>query len=185
MKLSFLYVVALMICFPGTSPRVYATPPVTWKVNKYEVTFKIKNAGLTVDGSFTGLTADIKFDSRDITSCFIEAGIDVNTINTGITMRNNHLKEEEYFNATKYPRIILQSVSFTKENDGTFKGLFKLTMKGITKTVSIPFSYTETGNEATFKGSFSINRRDYNVGGSSWTMSDNATVTIIVNAIKQ
>ena len=50
-----------------------------------------------VDGSFDGLVADIKFDANNYASGSMEASIDANTINTGIEMRNNHLKKEEYF----------------------------------------------------------------------------------------
>jgi polyisoprenoid-binding protein YceI len=155
-----------------------------WKVSKSLVTFKIKNAGLTVDGSFSGLVAITNFDAINYLKGHIEASVDVNTINTGIDLRNTHLKKEEYFNAAKFPRISMSSISFLKENQGAFKGFFKLTIKGITKDVAIPFSYIESANSATIKASYTLNRRDYNVGGSSWTMSDSVTVNIVVNAIK-
>lgn len=155
-----------------------------WKVNTSSINFKIKNAGLTVEGCFTGLVADIKFDSAHYLKSSMEASVDVGTISTGIAMRNNHLKKEEYFDATKYPKISVKSVSFVKERNGTYKGSFKLTIKGTTKDVLIPFSYSEAGNTAVFKSTFILNRRDYSVGGSSWTMSDEANITIVINAQK-
>lgn len=155
-----------------------------WKVATSSVTFKIKNGGMIVDGSFGGLIADITFDPSNYAKSFMEASMDVNTINTGIDLRNSHLKKEGYFNASKYPKISLKSTLFSKESDGTFKGFFKLTMKGITKDIVIPFSYTESTNNAIFKASFNINRRDYNVGGNSWTMSDDVSVNIVINATK-
>ena len=155
-----------------------------WKVTKSSIDFKIKNAGFTVDGSFGGLTSSIKFDGNNYLKAFIEASVDVNTINTGIDLRNMHLKKEEYFNATGFPKINLKSTSFTKEKDGTFKGVFKLTMKGVTKDVVIPFLYTESGITASIKASFKINRRDYNVGESSWTMSDDVTINLLVSLTK-
>ncbi len=155
-----------------------------WKVQSSSVTFKIKNAGLTVDGSFGEVTADIRFSELHYTEASIEASVKVKTISTGIDLRNNHMKKEEYFNEAIYPEIRLKSTLFSKEKSGIFKSFLKLTMKGITKDVIIPFTYVETGNNAVFKASFVINRRDYNVGGNSWTMSDNATVNVVVNVIK-
>jgi polyisoprenoid-binding protein YceI len=152
-----------------------------WKVSTSSVTFKIKNLGFTVDGSFGGLIADIQFDAANSLNGSIEAS----TLSTGIDLRDKDLKQEKYFNASVYPQINLKSTSFSEENDGTFIGSFKLTMKGISKNVVIPFSYTEKDNTAIFKGSFSLNRRDYSVGGNSWTMSDDVTITLIINAIKQ
>ena len=163
---------------------LFAAAQTQWNMGKSSITFKIKNAGLTVDGSFGGLAAELKFDANHYAKSSIEASIDVNTINTGIGLRNNHLKKENYFNVSKYPKIILKSTLFSKESDGTFKGHFKLTMKGITKDILIPFSYTESGNTTIFKATFIINRKDYNVGGNSWTMSDDVAIMLLINAAK-
>lgn len=156
-----------------------------WKVSTSSITFKIKNLGFTVDGSFGGLIADIQFDAANYLNSSIEASVDVNTLSTGIDLRDKDLKKEEYFNASEYPQITLKSTSFSKENDVTFIGSFKLTMKGISENVVIPISYTEKENTAVFKGSFSLNRRDYSVGGSSWTMSDNVIICFTINTIRQ
>lgn len=162
----------------------FAAAQTKWIVVKSAVNFKIKNVGLNVDGSFSGLTADIKFDAINYSKSSIQAFIETRTINTGINLRNNHLKKEDYFNVLKYPQIILKSTLFSKEVDGTFKGYFKLTMKGVTKEIVIPFSYNESSNTAIFKGSFTLVRRDYNVGGNSWTLSDNVVISIVINAAK-
>lgn len=158
--------------------------PTEWKVTSSSITFKIKNAGFTVDGSFSGLTADIKLDAATSALGSIEASVDANTINTGIDLRDKDLKKEEYFNVKKYPKISMKSTLFAKDKDGTFIGYFKLTIKSVTKDVVIPFSFIETGNGAVFKGSFKINRRDYTVGGNSWILSDDVTINITVNGTK-
>lgn len=176
---------AIFFIFILFASMLFSTAQTHWKVSSSFITLKIKNAGLNVDGSIGGLNANIQFDSNNYTKSSIEASIDINTINTGIDLRDKHLKiKEEYFNASKYPKISIKSTVFYKEKDGTYKGIFKLTMKGITKEVAIPFSYTESANTATFKASFTLNRRDYNVGGSSWTMSDNVAISILINATK-
>lgn len=155
-----------------------------WKVDKSSVTFSIKNAGLTVEGSFSGLKATIAFDSANYAKSSIEASVEVNTINTGIEMRNKHLKKEEFFDAEKYPTISLRSSFFLKDGQGRYKGYFKLTIKNVTKDVIIPFTYMASGSTATFNGSFELNRQDYTVGGSSLMMSDNVKVNIVVDVVK-
>lgn len=155
-----------------------------YKANTASVSFKIKNAGLTVDGSFSGLTATIKFAENNVAKSFIEASVDANSINTGIELRDKHLKKEEFFYTSSHPRISLKSNSFTKEKDGTFKGVFNFTMKGITKEIIIPFTFKESEAGATFKGSFQINRRDFKVGGSSWVMADDVVINFTINCIK-
>jgi polyisoprenoid-binding protein YceI len=155
-----------------------------WKVTNSKITFKIKNAGLTVDGTFKGLEAEISFDPAKAYGNKIEASIDVKTINTSIDTRDKHLKKEEYFDAEKFPKITMTATSFSKGSDGAFKGFFNLSIKGTTKTVPVIFTFTETNGKATFSGTFKINRLDYKVGESSWIMSDDVNMTIVVEAEK-
>jgi polyisoprenoid-binding protein YceI len=155
-----------------------------WTPVSATVSFKIKNAGIMVDGSFTGLTGTVLFDPEHLAHSSIEASINSASINTGIELRNTHLKKEEYFNVEKFPKISMKSTSFEKLSDGTYKGHFQLTLKGVTKAVVVPFTFIETGNSAVFKGSFTIVREDYGIGGSSWTMGDEVTINIQLNVTK-
>ncbi len=155
-----------------------------WKSESFAITFSIKNAGINVSGKLSGFQSEFNFYPEQLASSNILASIDVNTINTGIDLRDKHLKKEEYFDAAKYPKIEMSSVAFEKLAEGYFKGKFKLTIKKTSKEVVIPFYYTENKNTAQVKGTFAINRRDFEVGGSSWTMSDNVSISILVNASK-
>lgn len=156
-----------------------------WKVASSSVTFKIKNAGITVNGSFSGLTATINFDPAKGFGNKIEAEVEANTINTSSNARDTHLKKEDYFSADKFPRITMKASTFSKEADGRFKGFFTLTIKGVSNTVPVIFSFTETGDKAKLQGSFKINRLDYKVGESSWVLSNDVVISIDVAVVKQ
>ena len=156
-----------------------------WQVVSSNITFKIKNAGFSVNGKFTDLNANIQFDATKITGNKIDASIDANTINTDNSTRDGHLKKEEYFSVEKFPKINMSASSFTKEAEGKYKGLFTLTLKGVSKIVPISFTFTENDGKAKFTGSFTINRLDFQVGSSSLILSDNATINIEVNCTKK
>ncbi|HEY0030464.1 MAG TPA: YceI family protein [Bacteroidia bacterium] len=175
MKLLFIkFIIALL-------PFFFVSDNTGWKVKTSSITFKIKNAGLTVEGTFTGLEADIKFNPLKPEEGSIKASVNTKSINTGIEKRDNHLRQEEFFHADKYPKITLQSVKIEKTGPITYNGTFNLTMKGVTKKVIIPFTFMKLKDKTEFRGSFSVNRRDYGVGGSSMTMSDTANITIVVS----
>ncbi|MCZ8285049.1 MAG: YceI family protein, partial [Bacteroidia bacterium] len=108
MKKIILTLLVSLICLLATSQNQ------VWKVTNSKVGFKIKNAGLTVDGSFKGLEADIAFDPAKAYGNKIEASVDVKTINTSSNTRDKHLKKEEYFDAEKFPKITMKSSSFSK-----------------------------------------------------------------------
>jgi polyisoprenoid-binding protein YceI len=151
-----------------------------WEVLNSSATFKIKNAGFTVKGKFGIVKSIIIFDADNLNNSSIDANLEANTINTGIESRDSHLRKKDYFDTNKYPKINLKSKEIAKSVNGTYKGIFMLTMKGITKEVDIPFSYIQNGDLATFSGEFKINRLDFNVGGNSWVMSNDVTIKIVV-----
>ena len=153
----------------------------TWKPGEYEVSFKIKNAGLTVTGRFTGLKANLVFNPSDLAKSSLSASVDVTTIKTGIDKRDKDLQEEQYFNSDKYKSIEVKSTKLYAKDD-KYSGIFNVTIKGVTKQVEFPFEFTKNGNDGEFKGSFELNRRDFGVGGSSMMMSDKLTVSIMIKA---
>jgi len=74
------------------------------------ITFQIKNLGINTTGLIGGLQADIHFNPSALSSSSIEASVDVNTINTDNSSRDEHLKGEDFFDATRYPKITIKSV---------------------------------------------------------------------------
>ena len=59
------------------------------------VSFSIKNFGIGTKGTFKGLRGTIKWDASNPGASSFNVSVDVNTVNTGITSRDNHLKKEE------------------------------------------------------------------------------------------
>jgi polyisoprenoid-binding protein YceI len=153
-------------------------------VTKSSITFRIKNLGINVGGSFSGLKGDIQFDPAHLDASAIEASIDVHSINTDNDTRDEHLKSDSYFDAAQYPKITIKSVSFKHRSGNNYTGTFNLTIKNKTNIVELPFAYTETGNAASFKGSLKIKRTDYDIGDKSLIMSNDVDILIDVTTSK-
>jgi polyisoprenoid-binding protein YceI len=144
--------------------------------------FTIKNLGFGVSGSFTGLQGAIRFDPAHPQDASFDVSIDANTVNTDNTMRDDHLRAGSYFDVKNYPRIHFVSekvVPSNKKDSWILSG--KLTIKNHTQDISFPFSATASGGGYLFKGTFSIKRRDFEVGGFS-TISDELEVSLNVSA---
>ena len=141
----------------------------SWEIKgeQSDITFKIKNAGLEVEGKFTGLKGEIAFDPQNLRQGKITASVDASTIDTGIGIRDRDLKGKHYFEVDTYPRISFQSHEFKKTPQG-YLAIGTLTIKDISKEVEIPFTF----ENLVFKGDFSLNRQDYHVGKRSWLMAD-------------
>ncbi|HEY4065093.1 MAG TPA: YceI family protein [Puia sp.] len=155
---------------------------VNWNVDASaaKVSFAIKGPFGTVHGDFTGLKATIQFDEHDLAASSFTASIDARTVSTGIGLRNKHLRNEEQFlNTDKYPAISFHSKKIEKTANG-FTAQGELTLKGTTKPVQIPFTFTPNGNAGVFKGQFTIKRADYNIGKPGGSIGDEITVTLEV-----
>jgi polyisoprenoid-binding protein YceI len=146
-------------------------------IRESAITFRIRNAGITVNGTLDSLEADIRFDPSRPGDALIWASIPVSTIRTGIALRDRHLQRPDYFQAEKYPTIQLISKSIRKVALGRYEGLFALTMKGIERTVNLPFTYSPSGE---FMGMLRLNRLDFNLGRPSLVLSDEVEIAILV-----
>jgi polyisoprenoid-binding protein YceI len=142
------------------------------------VLFKIRNLGFNVSGSFSGLDGNIQFDPNNLATCNFDVSIDANTVNTDNNMRDNHLRNETYFDVKNYPRIRFVSTKITTSNKPGVLFIFgKLTIKNQTKDISFPFTATLSNEGYIFNGSFKIKRKDFGVGGTS-TISDDLEVSL-------
>src|SRR5215470_10733455 len=77
------------------------------------IKFRIKNFGFETGGSFKGLQGTISFDPGDVKKDSLDLSVDANTIDTDNSMRDNHLRKEDYFDVQNYPRIRFVSTSVT------------------------------------------------------------------------
>ena len=129
-----------------------------------EVSFVIKNFGINVDGQFKRFRIDITQDKTGVISS-VGGVVYVNTIETGINARDEHLLKEEYFDALNHPEISLQSTATLPLNNVEYTIIALLNIKGITKTVSFKGALFQDVLGSRFQAEFEINRLDFNVGG--------------------
>lgn len=144
------------------------------------VRFSLKNFGIKTGGTLDPPEGDILFNPDDLTKCSFKVNIKAASINTDNESRDEHLKDETYFDVKNYPLIRFVSGS-VKELDkkGSYQTVGTLTVKNKSKEIILPFTAEKNGGGWTFSGSFKMNRKDYGVGGSS-TLSDEVTVDIKV-----
>jgi polyisoprenoid-binding protein YceI len=147
---------------------------------KSAVSFKIKNAGIGVDGIFKTFEANIDYNESVKAPSSIKATVKVESVDTGIEGRDKHLRKDDFFDVEKYPVMTFQSTQILKNSNGSFIAEGKLTIKDVTKDIKIPFTYTN----GVFEGTITLNRLDYGVGGSSITMSNDVQVFLKVAAAK-
>lgn len=157
------------------------------------VTFKVKHMMISnVNGIFKDFDAVIGFDEKSKKLTKLEGTVIVDSIDTGIEKRDNHLRSDDFFAADKHPKMTFK---MTKVGNDTVTG--DLTVRGVTKSVTFDLDFGGVatdpwGNERMgFELSGKINRKDY---GLMWNkaletggvlVGDTVKMTIAVEAIKK
>jgi polyisoprenoid-binding protein YceI len=148
----------------------------TWKLDPThsDITFSVRHLAISkVKGKFeefdvTAVTTD------DPHATTVSATIEISSVNTNQKDRDNHLRTSDFFEADKHPQMTFVSTSFEPEDGGDFVLKGDLTLKGVTKPVTLKgefggiitdgYGQTKAGVEASTK----INRHDF---GVSWNMA--------------
>ncbi|WP_431157119.1 YceI family protein [Winogradskyella poriferorum] len=141
------------------------------------IDFVIRNLGINVDGHFNTFQINTNFNAEgELVSIY--GKIDVKSIKTGIDSRDEHLLEEDYFHENKFKHITLKSTSIIKSSENNYRVSAELSIKGKTKEIKIPVLVETIKNSKLITSSFEINRRDFDVGGSSFVMSKTVKIEV-------
>lgn len=149
-----------------------------------KITFKIKNFGLNVAGVFNEFTATSNFNTSNLKASFFNAKISVKSIFTASEARDAHLLESDYFDVEKYSNIFFESISIEKITNSKYLLKGFITIKGIKKRIETTLDVTTSKTTATILTNFSLNRRDFGVGGSSFVLSKEVHIKMKYVAIK-
>lgn len=139
------------------------------------ITFKIKNAGFTVPGSFSDFKTSIKYDKNLPRQAAFSGTVQVKSIDTDNKARDKHLRNEDFFEVDTYPEMSFQSTAVTVVSDKQLKVAGNLKIKKTTKKVVFDVMISEKNGKTVFDTELEINRRDFEVGGSSWTLANKLT----------
>lgn len=149
------------------------------------VHFVIKNFGINTGGSFDGLAGSITFDPANLSAASFNVTVETKTVDTDIEARDNHLRKAEYFDVEKYPKISFRSTKITATNKEGYLYMFGvITIKNVSKEISFPFTQTSQDGGILFKGDFKLNRKEFGVGGSSFSLSDDVSIELSIFAKK-
>ncbi len=152
----YLFVFLLLLCLSAFA----AVHSIYWTVK--DDSYVIKFSGKKVTGTFKGLKANIIFDENHLEKSKLSGVVDASTINTGNGVMNKEAKDEDALDLKNNTTINFASSVIRKSSVG-YEAEGELTIKGISRTVIIPFTLEKNGEDVTFKGHFSLNPKEYHV----------------------
>ncbi len=153
------------------------------------VGFDIGHLGLSrVQGRFSKLSGSLQADLKDLTKSSVEITMQADSVDTAVAPRDADLRSKNFFEVEKYPTLAFKSTKIRKHGSG-YVADGDLTIRGITKTVSLPFKKygpiqdpwggTRIGVVA---DPIVVHRKDFGMTFDQETVSDDVTVRISLEA---
>lgn len=166
----------------------------TWKIDPAHSSaqFAVRHLGIsTVRGEFRKVSGSATYDPADPSKTSLEATIDATTVDTRVDMRDNDLRSPNFLDVQKYPTITFKSKRAESAGPGKMKIAGDLTIHGVTKEVvldvdgpSAPVKDPKGNFHVGASASTTINRKDFGVNGAPSMVSDQISITIDAELVK-
>lgn len=132
--------------------------------------FVARHAMVTkVRGKFEEYSVEFTLDAENPENSEATVSILVNSVNTSNDQRDDHLRNNDFFDLEKYPNITFKSTSIKHTGDNNFDVTGDLQIKDVTRELTIPFTYEGVvtdpwGNTRVgFEGAVDVQRKDWNI----------------------
>lgn len=139
-----------------------------------------------VEGEFTSFSAHIAFHPDHLDKSKAEVNVKTGSVDAGYDEVITTLQEQDWFHVDNFPTATFTSISFTKQEDGTYISDATLTIKEQTVPLTLNFSLDEfTDSRAIISGTTTIKRTDFNVGwDDTSSVADEVIVMIQLEATR-
>ena len=146
----------------------------TWAVDpaKSKIGFSGTQTDQPFSGTFKSWTATIDFDPAKPEAAHILATIDTGSAATGDTQRDEALPGSDWFDASAFPKATFEATGFTPKGGNAYETLGKLTIRGLSKDVVLPFTLALDGDTAHATGSAKLVRTAFGVGQGAWASEE-------------
>lgn len=174
----------------------FSTPaqaaPETYVIDNSQTTsqFSMKYLGIASQThNFDKVSGKVVFDPISKTGS-AEVNIDASSVNTGNSALDNQLQTASFFDTVNYPVIVFKSSQVKLDGDQTSMA-GELTIKGVTKPVTLAISGFKCSQDQTFKvescgaqATVSVKRSDFNMGKFTFIASNEITLNMAIKAVK-
>ena len=153
-----------------------------WTVDKANSKIRFRSAfsGTAFEGGFAKWDAQINFDPKNLAGSKAVVSVDLASAGTGDSDRDSTLPSADWFNVAKFPRAVFTSTAIKDLGGGKYEAAGTLSLRGVTKPVTLPFTLAITGDTAKMSGQVVLNRSQYGVGQGQFAAADTVPFEVTV-----
>jgi polyisoprenoid-binding protein YceI len=161
-------VLALVLALPGAAQS--ADYVIDTQGAHAFIQFKINHLGFSwLLGRFNQFEGSFSYDEANPDAASVDVLIKTASIDSNHAERDKHLRNEDFLDVDKYPEARFVSTSFDDHGDGTATLVGDLTLRGVTKPVTIEVNHIGAGTDPWggvrrgFEGSTMLTLKDFNI----------------------
>ena len=140
------------------------------------VDFKVKHMMVSwTKGTFEKTRGTVRYDPDNPTATVVDVTIDIDSIDTSNTKRDDHLRSADFFDAANHPEARFVSKRVVEKTSGDLELVGDLTIRGTTREVvlavdrpSSPVLHPMGGTVVGFHATTVIDRQEF---GLTWNMA--------------
>jgi polyisoprenoid-binding protein YceI len=141
----------------------------------------------TVRGQFSDFAGAAHIDQANPDRSWVSLTIQVGSVDTGVADRDGHLRSGDFFDVERFPTMSFTSTSVARDEDGVWQITGDLTIKDVTKSITIPFEETGSARDpfghvrVGFEGGTTINRKEW---GLTWNAALETGGVLVSDKVK-
>jgi polyisoprenoid-binding protein YceI len=130
---------------------------------------------------FGSWSATIDFDPNDLAHAHVSAMINLTSETSDTPDNDDGLKGSQGFAIAQFPVARFETTGFTHKSGDDYVANGKLSLHGVTKTITLPFTLKITGNTAHAVGKAVVMRTDFGLGQGVWASADPIAHEVTIN----
>lgn len=138
------------------------------QVQSVKVSFTSKQMNVPVEGGFKTATAQISFDPAKPAAAKAQVDVDMASIDAGSKEADDEVKGRNWLAVGANPKASFVATSVKPLGGNRFEASGKLSIKGLSRDVTAPFTLTPNAGGAVFEGGFVLKRADFGIGQGVW-----------------
>ena len=154
--------------------------------------FQALQLGAPFEGAFKRYRASIVFDPARLDQCRVSFIVDIDSVDTQNAERDAAIQSADWFDVSNHPTASFVSEAFTSMGDDRYEAKGALTLRGVTRPVTFPFTLNVVAQEgrqiARVDGAFAVARTEYGVGQGQWAsdgvVGDQVLIQVDLTAVQ-
>lgn len=148
---------------------------------KSQIRFDYKQMGVDMQGSFKKFSGQLRFDPAAPTAAKASMEVELSSVDTGSGEGDDELATKTWFNTSAFPKARFESSSVKALGGPKYEVAGKLTIKGQSRDVLVPATFSSQGKNGLFEGQLTIKRGDFSIGEGAWKAFDVVANDVVIH----